>query len=280
MLPPSDVTSVARDGRRRVGGDVAANGAHAGERHQRDVRERLPPLDALPPARAAAGTPLFTVLTRPASRDRSRPGRRCRRNARRRSLRATARGCRDRRPAILPSASTSGAMDPAPRGAAPGHRRPRRAAHRARVRGRARRPENCSSTDRAQEVAHVAERSHVDEPTGTQDADPVAQRLDLREDVRRQEYGLAVRDRFGDAFTKCAFHQRVEARGRFVEHEQIGAHHEGGDQGDLLAVALRQYARLRFEGSNANRWQSSSRYRSSVRPCSDPSSSSVSPPVS
>ena len=37
---------------------------------------------------------------------------------------------------------------------------------------------------------------------------------------------------------KACFHERVQPGGRLVEHEQLGVGGEGGDEGDLLPVAL------------------------------------------
>ena len=42
-------------------------------------------------------------------------------------------------------------------------------------------------------MAHLRQRADLDEPPVAQDADPVAQRLDLAEDVRGQEHRLAAR---------------------------------------------------------------------------------------
>ena len=52
-------------------------------------------------------------------------------------------------------------------------------------------PSNCELDRTRAEVAHLAECAEVDETAGAKDADPPAQRLDLREDVRGEEHGLA-----------------------------------------------------------------------------------------
>ena len=55
----------------------------------------------------------------------------------------------------------------------------------------------------------------------------------------RQEDRLAVLARLGHAFAEDALHERIEAGGRFVEEEKVGARHETSDEEDLLAVPLR-----------------------------------------
>src|SRR6266545_22496 len=64
------------------------------------------------------------------------------------------------------------------------------------------------------QVAQVGERSLVDEPPLAQDPDAVADRLDLAEDVRREEDRLAPISRLSDGLAKRHLHQRVEAARR------------------------------------------------------------------
>ena len=56
---------------------------------------------------------------------------------------------------------------------------------------------------------------------GADDADPVAQPLDLGQDVAAQQHGVAVVAESVDVLLEDGLHQRVEARGRLVEHEQL-----------------------------------------------------------
>jgi hypothetical protein len=70
------------------------------------------------------------------------------------------------------------------------------------------------------------------------DGDPVREDLDLRQDVRRQEYRAAGRLRLADAILEHRFHEGVQAGGRLVEQQQLDVAGERGDQGDLLPVAL------------------------------------------
>ena len=68
---------------------------------------------------------------------------------------------------------------------------------------------------------------------------PVAERLDLGQDVAGQQHGAAVGLALGvDPLLEDRLHQRVEAGGRLVEEQQLDVGGERGDQGDLLPVAL------------------------------------------
>jgi hypothetical protein len=62
--------------------------------------------------------------------------------------------------------------------------------------------------------------------------------LDLTQDVRRQEHRLPGGARLGHAAAERLFHKRVEPAGGLVEHEQVRARHQGGDEQYLLLVAL------------------------------------------
>ena len=79
---------------------------------------------------------------------------------------------------------------------------------------------------------------------GADDADAVAQRLDLGEDVAGQQHGRAVLGDPVDLAVEHLLHERVEAAGRLVEEVQLGRGREGGDERDLLPVALRVRAAL------------------------------------
>ena len=71
-----------------------------------------------------------------------------------------------------------------------------------------------------------------------QDRDPVAERLDLRQDVGRQEHRLATLAGIGHALAERPLHQRVQAARRLVEEQQIGPGHQPGDEDELLPIAL------------------------------------------
>jgi hypothetical protein len=84
----------------------------------------------------------------------------------------------------------------------------------------------------------VVDRVDRDQPTAAEDADPIGDGLDLREDVRGEEHGSARRARLGDQRQELALHQRIEARGRLVEKQDRCVCHEGLHDPDLLAVAV------------------------------------------
>ena len=88
------------------------------------------------------------------------------------------------------------------------------------------------------QMPHLGQRPHLDQATLAQDAHPVAQGLDLTQDVRRQEHGLPGIAGLGHAVAERLLHERVEPGGGLVEHEQVGARHQGGDEQYLLPVAL------------------------------------------
>ena len=94
----------------------------------------------------------------------------------------------------------------------------------------------------AREVAQLLKRALLHQPALAQDADPVAQRLDLAQDVRREEDRLAAPARLADGVAERHLHQRVEAARGLVEHQQVGTGPEGGDELDLLAVPFRVVA--------------------------------------
>ena len=81
------------------------------------------------------------------------------------------------------------------------------------------------------------------------DPNPVADRLDLAEDVRGQEDRLAALLGLAHRLAERHLHQRIEAAGRLVEDQQLRAARERGDQLHLLAVAVRErpYLLVRVE---------------------------------
>ena len=88
-------------------------------------------------------------------------------------------------------------------------------------------------------MAHRIDRAGFDGPPGPDDRHPLAQRLDLGEDVARQQDGRTGRRDLVHALAKNLFHQRIQARGRFVEQQQPRVRGERGHQCHLLPVALR-----------------------------------------
>ena len=96
----------------------------------------------------------------------------------------------------------------------------------------------CRLDRQGREVAHLRQRPHLNQEALAQDPDPITQGFDLAQDVRGQEDRLASLTSLMDALTKHLLHQRVEPARRLVEDEELGSGHEGGDQDQLLTIAL------------------------------------------
>jgi hypothetical protein len=89
------------------------------------------------------------------------------------------------------------------------------------------------------QVAQVGERAGLHGPTVTDDGEPVAQRLDLGQDVAGQQHGAAAAALLlPDDLTEHLLHQRVQARGRLVQQQQLHIRGRRGDQRHLLPVTL------------------------------------------
>jgi hypothetical protein len=78
-------------------------------------------------------------------------------------------------------------------------------------------------------VAQVRKRSRLHGAALPDDGDPVAQRLDLGEDVAGQQDGPPALALFLDAVAEDRLHQRVETRGGLVQQEQLDV---GGERRD------------------------------------------------
>ena len=66
----------------------------------------------------------------------------------------------------------------------------------------------------------------------------------MRRDEHRAPAGIAVLVGADHRLDELAADDRIEAGGRFVEHEQLGLGADRGDERELGALALRQVARL------------------------------------
>src|ERR1035441_526538 len=73
------------------------------------------------------------------------------------------------------------------------------------------------------EVPHLGQGPHVDEDSVAQDAHPVAESLDLRENVAGQEHRLATLFGFEDTVTEGPLHERVEPAWGAGPEEEGGA---------------------------------------------------------
>ena len=81
-----------------------------------------------------------------------------------------------------------------------------------------------------------------DKPALADDADAVADPLDLVEVVRGQKDRAAAVAVLGDDGVELLLHDRVKAARRLVEDEQLGVVEKRLDEADLLAVAARELA--------------------------------------
>ena len=89
----------------------------------------------------------------------------------------------------------------------------------------------------------VRQRLDRDQPAGAQHPDPVGDPLHLAEHVRGQQHGAAGRGVLADQRVELLLHQRVQAAGRLVEHQQVRVAHPGQHDRELLPVAAGQLAR-------------------------------------
>ena len=76
------------------------------------------------------------------------------------------------------------------------------------------------------------------------DAEAVAERLDLGQDVAGEQHGPALGLDLPDAVKEDGLHQGVEAGRGLVEEQELGVGGERRHQADLLAVPLGVRARL------------------------------------
>ena len=86
--------------------------------------------------------------------------------------------------------------------------------------------------------AQVGEGPRLDGPPLADDRDPVGERLGLAEDVTAQQNRAACLAVLVHALAKARIHERVQPGGRLVEQQQRHITGQGGNQGNLLAVAL------------------------------------------
>ena len=88
--------------------------------------------------------------------------------------------------------------------------------------------------------AQLVDRADADEAAGREDADPVADRLDLVEEVaREQDREAALVDEPPQQLEDLDHAERVDRGGRLVEDEQVGRLDEGVGDAEPLAHAAR-----------------------------------------
>jgi len=97
---------------------------------------------------------------------------------------------------------------------------------------------------RAGEVPQLGERASLRHTSHPDDAQPVAQRFDLGQDVAGEQHRSALGLHLADAVLKHRLHQRVESRRRLVQQQELGVRRQGRHQSHLLPVPFRIGARL------------------------------------
>ena len=93
--------------------------------------------------------------------------------------------------------------------------------------------------DGARQVAQLGERPGLDRPAGADDAHPVAQRLDLGEDVAREQHGPPVLARLLDAVLEDRLHERIEP--------EVGSSSTSNSTSEASAATSATFWRLPFE---------------------------------
>ncbi len=97
---------------------------------------------------------------------------------------------------------------------------------------------------RPRQLPQLRQRPRLHRLAVPDDGDPVGQHLDLGQDVTGQQHGAPGGLHLGDDLLEHRLHQRVETARRLVQDEQLDVRGQGGDEGDLLPVALGVGARL------------------------------------
>src|SRR5213078_404381 len=93
--------------------------------------------------------------------------------------------------------------------------------------------------DAAQAARHqLGGRAEGLEPAARDDRDAIGDRLDVRQDVGREEHGHAVIAELEDEVADLLATERIEAAHRLVEHDQLGVVHQGLGQPGALQHAL------------------------------------------
>src|ERR1700730_16365800 len=85
-------------------------------------------------------------------------------------------------------------------------------------------------------LVQILEPGRPRQPPAADDADPVADVLDLRQDVGREKDRCALCFRFSAHVVELLLVERVEPAGRLVENEHPRTVHETEDDGELLLV--------------------------------------------
>ena len=102
----------------------------------------------------------------------------------------------------------------------------------------ARRPFQLGGHGRADLGLELVEGAGLHHDAVADDADTIGQRLGLGQDVAGEQDTASARLLRGDLLLEDGLHERVEARCRLVEDQQLDVGGQRRDDGHLLAVAL------------------------------------------
>ena len=101
-----------------------------------------------------------------------------------------------------------------------------------------RRPGQLGGDRRPGQVPQLGQAAGLHGAAAPDDRDPVAEHLDLGQDVAGQQHRPPSLPLLLDALAERGLHQRVEPGGRLVEQQQLHIGGERGDERDLLPVPL------------------------------------------
>ena len=105
------------------------------------------------------------------------------------------------------------------------------------------------------DLGHVLDRQQVGDPAdllelaAMQDRDPIANVLHVRQQVARQDDRLPLFTQLADQLLDLGRPDRVQARGRLVEQDQLGVVDQGLCQPDAALHALGVFAKLPMFGA-------------------------------
>ena len=87
-------------------------------------------------------------------------------------------------------------------------------------------------------MPQVRQPAVFDAPPGADEGDGVAEGVDLGQHVAREQDRASALALLAHAVLEGRFHQRIEPRGGFVEHQQLDIGGQRSDEHHLLAIAL------------------------------------------
>ena len=92
---------------------------------------------------------------------------------------------------------------------------------------------------RTGKMPQLVERASLRHPPQPDDAQPIAQRFDLGQDMAGEQHRSPLGLHLANAVLEYRLHERVESRCRFVEQEQFGIRRQRRNQSHFLPVPFR-----------------------------------------